>query len=216
MDEPNDKKNLEYLLSEYLDGQLTGRDKAKLERQLAEDTDLRAELRCYTALNEHLQAADAQELEQIDYNAQRAEIIAAVERKVLLEGPPRRRVRPAVSIFARIWPVGSRRRLMLRRVAAPLAVAAVLLIGVSVGVLLFRPAGPRAQIGEVAVSVLPDTLVAMGPAELTVKLKRLDADVWDQELPKPTAIPARIVMVSIGQRREISPSLFPVELFEIE
>ncbi len=214
MNERSDSDNLEYLLNGSLDGSLTGQAKADLERRLTEDAELRQELRRYKTLSEHLHAAEVPELEDIDYAAQRAEIMAAIERKVLLTGPPRRRAARAGRVIGRIWPAAA--RLVAIRPAA-LAAAAVLVIGASVGLLLFGPAGPAEGGPELAVAVLPETPAALGPPELAVRLMRLEIGSLALAMrPTATAIPSGTVLVSIGRRNDVSPDMFPAELFGIQ
>ena len=110
-----DRKNTEYLLSQYLDEQLTPREEAELREKLSEDGDLREELRRYSALDEQLRSLGEVEVEGIDYDAQRTGVVTAVERSVLLKARPRR-------------------RLILRPAFGAMAAAAMVLIAVSVGV----------------------------------------------------------------------------------
>ncbi len=198
MNEQDGNENLEYQFSQYLDGQLSPRAETKLKRRLAEDGDLSEELRRYTALNQHLQAMGRSELEAVDYDAQRAEIYAALERKALLEGPPRR-------------------RLVLRPVFAVSAIAAAILILASAGLLTFRLAEEPAGVGGISVSLRAAPL-PQGQPELAVKLRRLDvADLSLSPLrpaPRP-AIPAGTVMVSAGPARAAPTTDFPTELFGI-
>lgn len=123
MNRPDKNTNWEYLLSQHLDGQLDDRQAGELARRLAEDSQLRQALALYTALADHLRPADREAPAGIDYDSQRAAIMAAIERKALLEGLPRR-------------------RLVFRPVFRALAAAAVLLVLASVGVLVFRHGGP--------------------------------------------------------------------------
>ncbi len=152
------------LLTEYLDGNLDNAGEAELAARLDNDAELRDELRRYTALNENLQIAtecdDA--LDEIDYDTQRAEIIAAVERKVLLEGPPRR-------------------RLMLRPAFRVLAAAAAVLLIFTVGAFMFQ--SPPQMI---EVSVAPSR-VSMGGA-MEFELVRQDAPGRVAAMPAGTIV----------------------------
>ncbi len=120
----SDKQNipdLEFELSEYLDGNLPAHEAARLEKLLAEDNELRQQLQDYASLNEGLSKIGRAELEDIDYDRQRSEVMAAIERKVLLEGYPARR-----------------RQVAIRWMAGGLAAAAAVLIVASLALQLFR------------------------------------------------------------------------------
>ncbi len=173
-----------------------------------EDPDLRAELRRYTVLDTGLKMLDQGDLEDVDYDAHRADIIAAVERKALLEGPPRRRL------------------LLLRPRPVMLAAAAVLLILASVAVVTFQSAGPDGPVGlageqtELSVAVLPETAPNADGEELFAELTRLEADEFDlvppvSDTPAVAFMPAGTVLVSVGPRREVSQSFFPAEILGV-
>ena len=198
MNEQQDKVNQDYLLSRYLDGELTRTEEAQLQRLLTRDGELRQELRRYSVLDEQLQAMGQAEPQDIDYDAQRADIIAAVERKVLLEGPLRRRLilRPAVRI---------------------LAAAAALLIVASVGVLIFISATEKVA-PVVKFTVTPETFAIMGVSKSQMEMKQLDeTTIAFAPLARGTpTVPPGTVLVSIGARQQLASSLFPLELFGIE
>jgi len=196
MNDRNDKTDPEFLLSRYLDGDLDAAERAELELRLKADAALKDELRLYTALNEQLEAADQADLGEIDFDAQRAEIIARLERKVLLEGPPRRRS-------------------VVRLGRGVLAAAAVLLIAASVAVRIFWPSAPPAGSPEVTVRPVRPLQVAMaGAAMVSAGPVRPHAG----ETMPPGAAPATgVVMVSVGSRSEISSNeSFPTAWFGIE
>jgi anti-sigma factor RsiW len=86
----NEKDNLEFLLSQYLDGQLDLQEMERMEDRLGGDLELRRELQRYAKLDEMLgELRSPPELEAVDFDAQRQEIMAALERKALLTGRPR-------------------------------------------------------------------------------------------------------------------------------
>lgn len=86
----NEKDNLEFLLSQYLDGQLDPQEMERMEDRLGGDLELRRELQRYAKLDEMLgEMRLPPELEAVDFDAQRQEIMAALERKALLAGRPR-------------------------------------------------------------------------------------------------------------------------------
>jgi len=88
-----DKDNPEFLLSQYLDGQLSPAEMERLEERLGDDGLLRRELQRYAALGEMLSSLPpSPELDQIDFDAQRHDIMAQLERKALLVHRPRSRV----------------------------------------------------------------------------------------------------------------------------
>ncbi len=86
----DEKDNLEFLLSQYLDGQLDPREMERMEDRLGGDLELRRELQRYAKLDEMLgELRSPPELEAVDFDAQRREIMAALDRKALLSGRPR-------------------------------------------------------------------------------------------------------------------------------
>jgi anti-sigma factor RsiW len=108
-----ERDNLEFELSQYLDGQLSGRRERRLERRLEQDPALREELKKYASLEGGLASLAQRELAGLDYDAQRGEVVRMLERKRLLAAPRRAVIfRP---VFA--WGGGA------------LAVAAGLLVG---------------------------------------------------------------------------------------
>jgi len=196
MNARNDKADPEFLLSRYLDGDLDAAEQAELELRLREDASLREELRLYTALNERLEAADDAELGGIDYDAERAAIIGRLERKMLLEGPPRR-------------------RLTVRLGGGVLVAAAVLLIVASVALRFFWPAPPQKTSGEVSVSLVPPgRILPASPAMVSAGPVR----PHEGETIRPgPALASGAVMVSVGSRGEISnDEPFPTVWFGIE
>ena len=114
------RDNLEFLISQYVDGQLSARQARKFEQRLAADADLREQARLYGALEQGLRDLGA-ELPETDYSQQRAEIMGALERKLLLSAAPRRVFRPVFGV---------------------LAAAAALAVAVSVAAWIFRGPGP--------------------------------------------------------------------------
>lgn len=196
----DDRENTEYLLSQYLDEQLTPREEADLREKLSEDGDLREELRRYSVLDEQLRSLGGVEVEGIDYDAQRAGVVSSVERSVLLKARPRR-------------------RLILRPAFGVLAAAAMVLIAISVGVLMFRSPPPPPPVQIIAMKWLPESAPSAGPVEVSMELKRLDVGqlaMVPSEAAPASSLPSGTVLVSIGPRRRIAPTLFPTEMFAIE
>jgi hypothetical protein len=181
MTEPQEK-DLEFLLCQYLDGQLGRRERLELEQRLKSDESLGEELRRYVALDGYLVDLGQEEIDGVDYALQREEIVAAVERQALL--PPARR-----------------RPLLLRPVFATLVAAASILVVVSAAMFLFAPDQPPESV--VSMKILPAAPAPTGAAVVSVKMSRpsFDALPWT---PRPTAAslvpaaPAGTVVVSIA------------------
>lgn len=174
----SDETNVGFRLCQYLDGWLGRRDRLELEAQLERDEALREELRHYAALEEYLADVGRREIDGVDYDLQRREIVAAVERRALL--------RPA-----------RRRRVLLRPLFAATAAAAMVLVAVSLGIYLHagRPAGPA-----VSVQWLPSAPRPSGTVEVSMTIAPPSFD----ELPlapdagPAAAAPAGTVVVSVG------------------
>jgi len=152
-----EKDNLEFELSQYLDGELSGRRARRLERRLAEDPALQEELKKYAALEGHLAGMARKGPEGADYDFQRAEILRMLERKRLLEAPRRR------PVVLRPWFMAA---------GGGLAVAATVIISV----LAWMP--PHVPVGsslapEVSVAVVAPSARQHG--QVQVALPRLDA-----------------------------------------
>jgi anti-sigma factor RsiW len=187
-DRPQD---LEFLLCEYLDGELPRRRRRELDKRLEADEALREELRKYTALEARLGDLGGEEVEGIDYDLQRAEIVAAVEKRALLQAP---RPRP----------------IYLRPVFGALAAAASILLIISVGAFLLRPAAPPAG-RLVEVQIKPAAPLSGRLGAVRVELKRPNYD----ELPLAPDVaavadaPPGTVVVSIGP--DLAPAATPAE-----
>jgi anti-sigma factor RsiW len=194
MNEPkrqNDDRELRELrLCEYLDGQLSHRQRRRLEKQLDQDEHLRDQLRQYAALDGLFGQLADQDVEGFDFGRQRAEIVAAAERKALLG---RRSHRPVYfqPVFARL------------AVAASL----LLLVGVSV-MLLSRPGNVPAPVPAVSVRILP---AAGDIGGKTVVYMTMSPLAGQESPPRPTAVakmfaPPGTVVVSTGAHRLIEPA----------
>jgi|GEM_PF-6070490 len=192
MNEPkrqNDDR--EFQLCEYLDGQLSHRQRRRIEKQLDQDEPLRDQLRQYAALDGLFGQLADQEVEGFDFARQRAEIVAAAERKALLG---RRSHRP----------------IYFRPVFAGLAAAASLLMLVGAAVLLNRPGTVPASVSSLAVSVriVPAVMNAGGIPVVYMSM----SPAAGQELPpEPRDIakvfaPPGTVAVSAGTHRRIEPA----------
>ncbi len=94
MSEPKDQSEPEFLLSRYLDGDLPGRRRRRLEDRLAEDHALREELRRYEALEDALgRLGDAQVAGDDEFRAMREDVSSALQRKIVMRGLQRDPVR---------------------------------------------------------------------------------------------------------------------------
>ena len=191
MNEPKRKnEDQELQLCEYLDGQLSHRQRRRLEKQLDQDEHLRDQLHQYAALDGLFGQLADQDVEGFDFGRQRAEIVAAAERKALLG---RRSHRPVY----------------FRPVFAGLAVAAslLLLVGVSV-MLLSRPGNVSAPVPAVSVRILPAAMHVGGKTVVYVTMSPL---AGQESPPRPTAVakmfaPPGTVVVSTGAHRLIEPA----------
>ena len=180
-----EKNNIEFFLSQYLDGQLTPRQEQDLLGRLETDRDLAEQLRQYRALEEALPSVAAEALAGVDYAAQRSSIMDRLERKSLLQVPQRR----VLVLRPRFW--------------GAMAAAAAILLGVSFGWRWLdkgQVQGPVALPDQVvAVKVLPTEPVTLGEAVVKVSLPQLS----EADIVPPVHVHAaghgrsRMVMVSI-------------------
>jgi len=188
-------EKVEWELSQYLDGQLSSRQAAALEKRLAQDPQLRQELQRYVALEEHLSAMGREELAGIDYESQRSQIMAALERKGLLAARPRR-----VLIFRPVFGV--------------LAAAAAVAIVATVALVLFGTKPPtQAPIAKAPLGPAPMVAVAgmlAPPAQRETKVSVQYPQMVREELPPaqeeaPADIPPGTVAVSFGRPGAMPP-----------
>jgi len=185
----NDKQNeMESLLCDYLDGQLTRAQRKQLDRRLEGDEPLREQLGKYAALDGMLGDLAGRQIEGVDYEQQRAEIVAAAERKVLLGQKPRRRV-----LFFRPLPVG---------LAA--AASVLLLVGVAFWLLDRSDVGgmapgPSPSASAVSVRIVPASVAAAGePAVVQMKLAQPIGPVMPSTAAAGRSVPRGTVVVSSG------------------
>lgn len=182
----------EYLLSEYLDGQLPRRQREQLQARLAEEPALAETLGKLGAVDRLLGQGPPVTGEQLA--AQRHSITSALERRALLDG----RLRPA----GRRW----------RRVLAPMAAAAALVLAVGIGWLLSGnpPTAPQRQ---VAVEMLPAGAPSAGAAEVAVEYRHLSFDELHlnaRPLRPGRRLPPGTVMVSMGASDDDAPLAVPL------
>jgi anti-sigma factor RsiW len=189
--------NLELMLCRYLDGELDPRQRADLERRMAEEPSLREDLARYQALGEALTGLGEEEVPGIDYEAQRSAIMERLERRALLRAPAARRV------------------LIFRGVLTGLAAAAVVLIAATIAINLFHGTGPvvtppDTPQGSASMAMLRPEGAATGGTSGTVSVAILPVDVM--ELPLSTAselgdsreAPSGTIAVSVGESRKTS------------
>jgi len=195
MDAQRDDSDLEFQLSRYLDGQLGRRESAELRRRLRRDPAASEQLRQYAALAGQLAEMGNDRIEGVEYEARRAEIIAAMERRVLRGHLPHRRV-------------------VFRPALAAAAAAAAVIVMVGLWVWFARPPAPAGPV--VIVRVLPAGADVSNGARAVVELVPIP---WEQVRLAPpqepdaqAALPAGTVMVSIGSADEGPPDPLAPEL----
>ena len=163
------------ILCAYLDGELSAVESAKLERQLHDSPELRAELYGYTSLRDHLGDVDQHLPPGLDVESQRSGVVAILERKNLL-GRQKRRLN--------YRPIFAAAAVILASAVAWLAVTA------------WPEPTPVVVSSEVVAPAQP-----VGRAELTVEFHRLAAaelgPISANRQPDAIAPPGTI-MVSCG------------------
>ncbi|MFB3891011.1 MAG: anti-sigma factor [Phycisphaerae bacterium] len=213
MDKPPDNKDPQFEISQYLDGQLEGRQLADFERRLAEDPALASELARWRALDERLAAMSGAGLENVDFQTQRASIMSALERKALL--------------------ADQRRRVLVFRPAfwGAVAAAAAILLAVFVGMKVWQPsAGPGPIVGPaptpevstpVVLSVMqPDSPLARGEEVVQLAAQRTGPELSPEVLPAPGPLPLNTVYVSCSppvenEQEQADMTVSPFMLFEL-
>ena len=201
-----------FLLSEYVSGTLGAAEAKELERRLAGEPDLRAELERYVALEQELTGLADEAPADVDYDLQRHEIIRTLERRALLHGPVRR-------------------PLILRRVFAPLAAAAAVLLVASATWFVFRsftrtpvdgqvvvallaPGGQTAPGGQVVAALVPIAAAAPDGRVASFEYRKTDFDDIRLTVADPAGdgpgLPPGTVMVSTGPPPEDEAVLLPL------
>ena len=170
------------------------RQRRQFEQQLQADPTLREELEFYASLEGMLGGLAQEEPQglEINYDQQRAQIVAAAEKKALL-APARHApffLRPTFAVFA---------------------AAAVVLLLVAASVLLSPPTVvPPAAAPSVAVSVqmLSPEPSGGGQALVSVQFQPLGQDEMPQEpqAPASSATPSGTVVVSVGSSPDPAPA----------
>lgn len=163
----NRNDDIEFRLSQLLDGQLDPQQEQALRGQLAEDPALAEDFRQYEALEGHL-AALAERMPAIDWAVQRESIAAELEREALL-GQPQRQWRSVVT----------------RAVAGLSALAACLVIAGGLYLWLRSPATPGGDVQVALVTPVGSDL----PAELRSSVVAPARPVLNGASVKVTLIP---------------------------
>jgi anti-sigma factor RsiW len=175
----------EFRLCQYLDGQMGRKERRLFEQQLQADPALREELELYSSLEGMLGGLALQEPEglEVNYDQQRAQIVAAAEKRALLAP-------------ARHAP------LFLRPSFAFMAAAAVVLLLVAGSFLLKLPAvGPEKPAGPaVTMQVLAVEPSHEGQGLVSVQFEPLGQEEMPPESQAAAlpATPSGTVVVSVG------------------
>jgi anti-sigma factor RsiW len=159
------RDDIEFELSQYLDGELSRRRARRLERRLEEDASLHATLQQYALLEGRLASLGEAGLAGADYDSQRAEIVRRLERQKLLSRPTRRTVflRPVFALSAGGLAVAATIllvALLWRGGAGPVLPAA----GAEVAVMVMQPAAPAGCEASVSIRRLEDKDIRIADA----------------------------------------------------
>jgi len=178
-----DNNDLDRQLQEYLDGEMPPRQRRRFEQQIEQEPALTEALADYAALERNLQSLTEEEVPGVDYDAMREDILAAVERKVVMQGPARPRV------------------LRLKTVLGGLAAAAAMLAVVGVW-LLMQQGEPTRPPSQAQVSLVRSGPAVTGPEVVEVGLAQPS---WEDVALSPTLqvrgddLPSGTVIVSFGE-----------------
>ncbi len=184
MKDEQENLDLEFQLTQYLDGLLDDKQAAQLERKLARDPALARELELYRSLGRKLTGMSSRELEGADYRSLRSGVMASLERKALMEAAPRRVVR--------LWPALS-------------AVAATLIVAVMAWLVFsLKPVGRLPQ-EVIQAQALPAHQGPGGRAEIVVNYRQMPPEAVRI---KPSSrqvdlagMPAGTVFISVGPEK---------------
>lgn len=177
----NDKEqlDLEFQISQYLDGQLSDRQASELEKRIQSDERLGRLMEQYAAVASHVSGTPLDESE-FDFVEQKAEIMQAVERKMLLG-------------------TQKRRRIVFRPFAKMAAAAAAVVIVSAVAYYTFRSTPQPGETIKVALmrsEPLPTGRIAMDMELVPMSWEEIDLAPEGDVLPPK--IPAGTVIVSVG------------------
>lgn len=166
----------EQLIRRFLNGELTPRQESELDRRLVSDAALMEQLRSYS-VDLPLWRCAGKPPEESEIEALKREMFASFERKVLLDGPPRRRR----------WP-------------SRLAVAGILLL-MSVAAVFWTRAIGTAQ-AVVSSVVLGQSAPSEVPPEFFVTWSVPEEPASLSRVASPSAHPSGTVVVSVGKLAE--------------
>ncbi len=179
--------DIERELLRYLDGEISDHEAERLEGRIEADDRMRELLSQYSSLDRRLAGLRDRRMDEFDEELLRSDIVAALERKVLLEGPSRRS------------------RLLRPRVIVPLAAAAAVVIAASVTITMLRtgPEAPRLRDPMVSASVLPARGAGESPVveSRTLQMEHMQVRLSTESEAGPPDVPAGTVYVSVGPRR---------------
>jgi len=185
-------KDIEFLLCEYLDGQLDAEAAREVEELLASDEGLKKQLRLYRGVDDCLRARAGQAA-GIDYEGQREDILAAVERRALVAPVPRR-------------------VLAFPRMVRALAVAALVLITVSAGILIYR--NEPAEVSESQIEVKLVSSTSLQPEGDVLKISLVGTGSPRPENYTDSAgagsVPPGTVVASISEETDSSWNMVPM------
>lgn len=183
-----DKDNLEFQLSQYLDGQLSYGEAEAFLARLREHPELQAEMERYTRLDSLLGDLKQDGLPPVNFDLQRQEIMGHLERRVLLQ--PRTGVRYIRVAFA-----------------GAMAAAAALLI--TAAAMFFQPSG-RVSVPIADVPVVTVNAIAMAKPEavaqvqVTVIGSSAPSGALQVEYPRLQDTDFRLSPADAGEGSEIS------------
>ena len=183
-------EQLEFELTQYLDGELSGAKKRRLEARLDKDESLRREIARYGALEGKLAELASVDIAPQWTQFQREQIITSLERRSLLSPRPRRRLvfRPAF--------------LSALGAAAAVVMAVVMFWPVSTG--SRQIASEEAPESEIVISTIAPT-VEPGEVENIMTFRRLNFGELHFSMPssplarEDTSMPPGTIVISVGE-----------------
>jgi anti-sigma factor RsiW len=180
-----ENQEIEFLISQYIDGQLDAAQKLELERRLAGDPRMAEELRKYKSLEGQLANLGLPDLAGVDFNSQRSSIMASLERKALLTTRPRLTI-PAFFLRPAFY--------------GAMAAAAMVVLAIGVGIKFLDQSSTQNQPGPVMASVVtaemlpPASVASGGKSVVEAYAVRMDDNETDSDTL--AGLPAGTVMIS--------------------
>ncbi|MFP4105458.1 MAG: anti-sigma factor family protein [Phycisphaerae bacterium] len=177
----NEQQDL--LLTQYMDGELPKAERSELEKALASDPALTDRLRQYREVDQALERVDELPFDDDDFDNQRGNVMAVLERRMLLDHSPRKHIRL------------TGRRIKVAAVAAVIAVLAV------VGSLVLPWNEPQPDPSEVLASLVEPSRTSPN-AELDVSMATPSLEMIRLAPPemadRDVVVPPGTVVVTIG------------------